>query len=59
MQMMLKMSNFEHFIYQLNRNDDETVVQYIDNDSTVKWLEDNIPLFECPDKEIEEVYYFR
>jgi hypothetical protein len=25
----------------------------------MSWLENNIPLFECPDKELEEVYYFR
>lgn len=23
------------------------------------WMKENVPLFECPDKEVEEIYYFR
>jgi len=24
-----------------------------------KWIEANVPLFECPDKQLQEIYYFR
>jgi hypothetical protein len=57
--MLLKMSSFEHYIDQFNQRDEESVVQYVDNASALKWLESNIAFFECPDKEMEEVYYFR
>jgi len=58
-QMLLKLSSFEPYIEQFNQQDEESVIQYINNASALDWLETNIPLFECPDKEIEEVYYFR
>lgn len=40
-------------------NDHELYRQHIPNDRAAAWMDRNIPLFECPDKEIEEIYYFR
>lgn len=37
----------------------ETIVNYIPNSNSWVWLQNNIPLFECPDREVEEIYYFR
>ena len=34
-------------------------VTAISNDQAADWMEKNIPLFECSDKDIEETYYFR
>ncbi len=54
-QKSLLYSYVDHF----NLNDDETVVNFIPNSEAKVWLSENIPLFECPDKDIEEIYYFR
>lgn len=57
--MLLDYSNFEHYIDSFNKNDEENIKQYIDNSSVWPWMRENIPFFECPDREIEETYYFR
>jgi Mannosylglycerate hydrolase MGH1-like glycoside hydrolase domain/Glycosyl hydrolase family 65, C-terminal domain len=51
--------HFRHYIDAFNLNDHESTVNYIDNKSSWSWLRDNIPLFECPDKGFEQIYYFR
>ncbi len=48
-----------HYFETFNRNDDELYKGYISNEKCKEFLSDNIPLFECPDKQIEETYYFR
>jgi hypothetical protein len=57
--LLLKAISFKHYIDTFNRNDNETVANYIPNTSAWEWMNQNIPFFECPDKEIEEIYYFR
>ena len=47
------------YINQFNQNDKELYVQHVPNYKAYDFLKDNIPLFECPDKDIEEIYYFR
>lgn len=37
----------------------ETVVNVVPNAESWDWLVANIPLFSCPDKEVEEIYFFR
>jgi hypothetical protein len=49
----------EAYVAAFNRNDQELYRQHISNDRAAVWMGENIPLFECPDKEIEEIYYFR
>lgn len=39
--------------------DEELYQQEISNDEAYEWMKDNIPLIECPDKTLEEIYYFR
>ena len=59
---MLTISNeqkIRDYVEKFNSNDEETVVQAIGNSQAAQWLIDNIPIFECPDKTIEETYYFR
>ena len=51
--------SFHHYANYFIRNDQETVKNYIPNDDSWNWMVQNIPFFECPDKEIEETYYFR
>ena len=47
------------YIDEFNSNDRESVVNHISNAQSAEWMDKNVPLFECPDKEIEKVYYFR
>lgn len=56
---VLKPEAFKHYIDQFNADDEELYPQYIPNAKTWEFLKNNIPLFECPDKDIERTYYFR
>ena len=39
--------------------EDENIKQAIPNDSAWSWMKKNIPLFECPQQNFEEMFYFR
>ena len=47
------------YVEEFNQNDEETKRQAISNDKAFEWLCSQIPLFECADKLIEKIYYFR
>ena len=47
------------YIDNFNKNDVELYQQYVNNADAKKFLLDNVPLIEIPDKDIEETYYFR
>jgi len=49
----------KQYVAAFNENDHELYQQHIPNDQALDWLKNSIPLFECPDKELEETYYFR
>ena len=50
---------FRHYVETFNRNDRETVINHIPNAAAWDWMSENVPLFECPDPDLEEIYYFR
>jgi hypothetical protein len=56
---ILNYNSFKHYIDFLNENDNELYSNYIPNINAWEFLQDNIPLFECPDKQLELTYYFR
>ena len=56
---VLKPTTFAHHIESFNSFDAETIPTTIANKKSWDWLQDNIPLFECPDRDVEEIYYFR
>lgn len=56
---VLNADAFKHHIEKFNADDDELYVNAYPNAVAWKFLENNIPLFECPDAEIERNYYFR
>jgi hypothetical protein len=58
-QPVLKSENYKHYIDSFNANDEELYVQYISNKESWNFLSGNIPLLDCPDKIIEQTYYFR
>jgi hypothetical protein len=39
--------------------EDENIVQAIPNSESWEWMKSNIPLFECPQDNFEEMYYYR
>ena len=51
--------DFRHYIDNFNANDEELYPATIRNTNAWQFLRDNIPRFDCPDKSLEEVYYFR
>ncbi len=52
----LKLKNY---VDRFNQEDEELYPQLVNNENAFSYLSSNIPLFECPDKEIEQTYYFR
>lgn len=53
------MDILQRYIEQFNADDEETVRNLIDNAHAIDWLREEIPIFECPDSDIERTYYFR
>lgn len=56
---VLRAAAFKHYIDSFNADDEELYPGYISNGAAWNFLKNNIPLFDCPDKEIELAYYFR
>ncbi len=56
---VLKAGALERHVARFNAMEDEPIVNLVPNAEAAAWLEANIPLFECPDAEIEEIYFFR
>ena len=56
---VLKADSFKHYVGAFNQHDEELYVQHVPNAGAWEFLKANIPLFECPDKDLERTYYFR
>ena len=56
---ILNYDDFKHYAEFFNQMEPETIVQAIPNSESGEWMRNNIPLFECPQKNFEEIYYFR
>jgi hypothetical protein len=56
---VLHSDDFKHFIDGFNANDQELYPAAIRNADAWTFLRDNIPLLDCPDRTLEEIYYFR
>ena len=56
---VLKPAALAHYVERFNSMEDENVTNFVPNAASWDWLAKNIPLFECPDREVEEMYYFR
>jgi len=56
---VLSAASLRRYVEGFNRNDHTHLGQAISNEEAAKWMEANVPRFECPDKEIEETYHFR
>ena len=47
------------YVDQFNSKDESHGGQAISNAAAADWMADNVPRFECPDQDIEEIYHFR
>jgi hypothetical protein len=56
---VLRADDYQHYVEEFNAADAEDVVNAIPNAAAWEWMRANVPLFECPDREFERVYYFR
>jgi hypothetical protein len=56
---VLNSDTFSNDIAYFNSMEDENVTNFISNADSWNWLQKEIPFFQCPDHEVEEVYYFR
>lgn len=56
---VLKFDDFKHYVDYFNGMEDENIVQAIPNAQSAAWMKENIPLFECPQQNFEEIFYYR
>jgi hypothetical protein len=57
--LVLKADSFKHYVDYFNNMEDENIKQAIPNDSAWSWMKKNIPLFECPQQNFKEMFYYR
>ncbi len=48
-----------HYADRFNAMEDENIVTTIPNAQASEWMRENIPLFDCPDEQMREMYYYR
>ena len=56
--LLLKSDAFKHYIDEFNKSDEELYAN-ISNADAWRFLWDNVPVFNCPDTDLERTYYFR
>ena len=56
---VLKVEDYKHYADYFNTMEDENIAKAVANDSAWAWMKTNIPLFDCPQQNFEEMYYFR
>ena len=53
------MDILKHYVDIFNEADEECYKNDIENAGAYEWMKNEVPIFECPDKEVERAYYFR
>jgi len=56
---LLNPAGYKPLIDYFNRMEKENIVHAVPNAGAWEWMEHNIPLFECPADNFNEIYYFR
>ncbi|HWS00879.1 MAG TPA: glycosyl hydrolase family 65 protein [Prolixibacteraceae bacterium] len=56
---ILKADDFRHYADYFNRMEDENIAQAIPNARAWEWMKANIPLFESPQDNFQEMFYYR
>jgi len=56
---VLDPADYRHYVDYFNRMEKENIINHIPNESSWSWMAENIPLFDCPQDNFEEIYYYR
>lgn len=56
---VLPNSLLQQYVTKFNAADTQDVQNYVPNIRAYDWMAANVPLFECPDSIIENIYYYR
>jgi hypothetical protein len=56
---VLNPAAYSNYVAHFNSMEDENVTNFVSNADSWNWLQKEIPFFECPDREVEEMYCFR
>ena len=56
---VLRYNDYKHYVTLFNNMEDENIVQEIPNSKAWEWMQDNVPLFDCPQQSFEEMYWYR
>ena len=56
---VLSYDDYAHYAEYFNTMEDENIVTDIPNSAASQWMSRNIPLFDCPQKSFEEMFYYR
>lgn len=56
---ILEAHDFKHYVDYFNQMEDENIIQAISNKESWDWMKENVPLFECPQANFEEMFYYR
>lgn len=56
---VLKYSDYKHYVDWFNNMEDENIAHDIPNAEAWTWMTKNVPLFECSQKNFEEIFWYR
>ena len=56
---VLRYDDFAHYAEHFNAMEDENIVTTIPNAQSSEWMRANIPLFDCPQENFREMWYYR
>ncbi|MCR4853926.1 MAG: six-hairpin glycosidase, partial [Prevotella sp.] len=56
---VLNADEIDDFVNHFNTMEDENIVTTIPNAQASEWMHQNIPLFDCPQQNFKELYYYR
>ena len=56
---VLRYDDYAHYAEYFNTMEDENIVTTIPNAYSSEWMRQNIPLFDCPQENFREMYYYR
>jgi len=55
----IDIENARQYVERFNCLYPESIVNALPDANALEWMRDNVPLLDCPDGAIEEIYYFR
>ena len=56
---VLNAADYKSYVDYFNDMEDENIIQAVTNAQSWEWMQANIPLFDCPQENFREMYYYR